>query len=169
MRVLVTYFSKTGNTRKVAEAIFEEVPGPKEIKVLDEVKGLEGFDLSFVGFPILQFGPPPQIRTFIEKQAIGSNLAFFITHASWRSPELGIMLDSWLKKCRAAASDANLIGIFDCQGELSQASADLFLASGIPQIRYFGSLRPMTLGHPDTTDLENARKFAREIIRSFNQ
>ena len=37
MKSLVTYMSQTGNTKKIAEAIFEELPGEKEIKPLDEV------------------------------------------------------------------------------------------------------------------------------------
>ncbi|MEI6457257.1 MAG: flavodoxin family protein [bacterium] len=164
MRILVAYYSLTGNTLKVAEAIFDEIPEPKEIKPLDEIQSLEGFDLTFVGFPILQFGPPPPIRAFLENQGQSRNIALFVTHASWRSPELSPMLDSWLRKCKAAASGVTLLGFFDCQGELSEASAELLINSEIPQIRYFGSLRHMTIGHPDITDLENARQFARDII-----
>ena len=32
MSVLVAYFSQTGNTKKVAEAIYGEIAGSKEIK-----------------------------------------------------------------------------------------------------------------------------------------
>ncbi len=32
MKVIVTYMSQTGNTKKVAEAIFQEIKGKKEIK-----------------------------------------------------------------------------------------------------------------------------------------
>jgi len=37
VKTLVTYMSKTGNTKKVAEAIFDEINGEKEIKTIDEV------------------------------------------------------------------------------------------------------------------------------------
>jgi flavodoxin len=52
MKVLVTYVSRTGNTKKVAQAIFEQVKGTKETKELQEVDTLEGYDLAFVGLPI---------------------------------------------------------------------------------------------------------------------
>ncbi len=52
MRVLVAYLSQTGNTRRVAEAIYEEIEAEKEIKPLSEVESLEGYDLAFIGFPI---------------------------------------------------------------------------------------------------------------------
>lgn len=32
MKSLVIYFSQTGNTKKVAEAIYEALPQPKELK-----------------------------------------------------------------------------------------------------------------------------------------
>ena len=48
MKVLVAYKSVTGNTKKVAEAIFNEIEGEKEIKNLKEIKGIEGYDLAFL-------------------------------------------------------------------------------------------------------------------------
>ena len=52
-----TYMSQTGNTKKIAEAIYDAIPQPKEIKRVEEVTSLEGYDLSFLGFPTLRFGP----------------------------------------------------------------------------------------------------------------
>ncbi len=40
MKVLVTYLSRTGNTRKVAQAIFEEIKDEKEIKPIADVDSL---------------------------------------------------------------------------------------------------------------------------------
>jgi hypothetical protein len=168
MKVLVTYLSQTGNTRKIAEAIFHEIREEKEIKCLDEVESLEGYDLSFIGFPIFQFGPPGNARLFLEKHSPSRNIALFVTHASWKSPELKIILESWLEKCRVPAAKANLIGFYDCQGELSAEAAESFINSGIAQISMFGTLRPMTLGHPDPAEIENARTFAREVMNRMN-
>jgi len=168
MKILVVYFSQTGNTRKVAEAIFEVIEANKEIKPLEEIQSLEGYDLTFIGFPVLQFGPPRRVRIFLEQNSKGKNVALFATHASWNSPELAPLLEAWLQKCKVPAAEANLVGFFDCQGELSESSASQFLKSDYPQLRHFGSLRPMTLGHPDPNDLENARLFARETISWFH-
>ena len=45
MKVLVAYKSQTGNTRKIAEAIFGEIQEEKEIKRIADVDSLEGYDL----------------------------------------------------------------------------------------------------------------------------
>ena len=49
-RILVTYQSQTGNTKKVATAIFDALPEPKEVKPIREVESLEDYDLIFLGF-----------------------------------------------------------------------------------------------------------------------
>ena len=41
--------SQTGNTKKVAEAISQEIRGEEEIKPMSEVSDLDGCDLAFVG------------------------------------------------------------------------------------------------------------------------
>jgi flavodoxin len=50
-RVLVAYMTSTGNTKKIAEAIYSEIATEKEIKPVREVQNLEGYDLAFLGFP----------------------------------------------------------------------------------------------------------------------
>ena len=81
MKTLVTYMSQSGNTKKVAEAIYGELDGEKEIKALSEVKSLEGYDLAFIGFPVLQFDIPPKVRSFLTDNTKGKNIAIFMTHA----------------------------------------------------------------------------------------
>jgi flavodoxin len=82
LKMLVTYMSKTGNTKKVAEAIYGEIECEKEIKPSDEVNSLDGYDLAFLGFPIHSFGPDKKAKRFLEEQTKGKRIAFFITHAS---------------------------------------------------------------------------------------
>jgi len=161
MKVLVAYFSQTGKTKSVAEAIFESIGGEKELKKLDEVDSLEGYDLSFIGFPIIAFGPAKEGKEFLEQKAAGKKVALFITHAA---PEDQEGVEAWLDKCREAASSAELVGFFHCQGELSEAIANVLLKSDNPMMRSFGERRSETIGQPDETRLQRAREFAREVM-----
>ena len=68
MKVLVTYFSQTGNTKKIAEAIFDEIQTEKEIKPLKDVENLESYDFAFIGFPVHGFGPTKKAADFIKKE-----------------------------------------------------------------------------------------------------
>lgn len=161
MKSLVAYFSQTGNTRKVAEAIFGELPEPKEIRELGEVESLEGCDLCFIGFPVIAFGPAQQGREFLENKADGRDVALFITHAA---PEREAEEEGWLENCRQAAAGAELIGFFHCQGELAAPVMEALLKSDNEVLRAFGERGPETKGQPDETRLERARAFAREVL-----
>ena len=161
MSVLVAYFSQTGNTKKVAEAIYGEIGEPKEIKELAAVENLEAHDLSFIGFPIQAFGAAKPAKEFLAAHGAGKKVALFITHAS---PEDSEPLEEWLAACKEAAADSDLVGVFNCQGELAESIADLLANSDDPQIRAFSEGRSETVGQPDASRLERARGFAREIM-----
>ena len=160
MKTLVTYMSQTGKTKKVAEAIYSELTGEKEIKPISEVKNLEGYDLAFIGFPILQFDVPPVVKTFLSANTKDKNIAIFMTHAV---PEGFEAIHSWTGSYEKAAVGANILGAFDCQGELAQPVIDMLLKSDDPQMKAFGEIGPSTKGQPDQSRLQKAKEFAKNI------
>ena len=165
MKTLVTYVSNTGNTKKVADAIFEELPGEKEIKEVSEVTaGLEGYDLTFVGFPINAFGPNPKARDFLEKQTAGHRIAIFMTHGA---PDDHEDVQEWMEKAKHDAAGAEVVGIFNCQGEVDPAVVDFLLKSDDPKLREFGEAAPLTKGQPDESRLQKARSFARKVVEKL--
>ena len=161
MKVLVTYMSQTGNTKKVAEAIYGEITEVKEIRELNDVENLNDYDFAFIGFPIHAFGPAEPAKKFLEAHSAGKRIALFITHAA---PEESEEVKGWLKTSQEASSKAELVNMFDCQGELAPAIMDMLLKSDDPKMRGFGELGPLTKGQPDETRLERARIFARETV-----
>jgi flavodoxin len=161
MKVLVAYQSVSGNTKKVAEAIYGEINADKELKAISELNGLGGYDLCFIGFPIHAYGPANDTKVFLESNSAGKNIALFITHASHEDEPL---IEPWLDACRAAAIGANIVGLFHCRGELAQNVAEMMTGSGDPQLADWAGQREDTLGQPDAERLERARQFAREVM-----
>ena len=156
MKVLVAYMSQTGNTKKVAEAIYGAIPQPKEMKRVEDVTSLEGYDLSFLGFPMHKFGPDKKAKTFLETHVKDRTIAFFITHMS---PEDAPPLQGWIQKFRDAAVGANIVGVFNCQGQASRLIKILML---IPLV--FMRQADTSQSQPDAARLERARTFANEIM-----
>ena len=81
MKILVIYDSYFGNTKKVAEAMFELIKEYGEIASVKEYK-LEGkYDLIVIGSPTRAFSPTKEIGTFAKKLTSKqvSNVAFFDT------------------------------------------------------------------------------------------
>ncbi len=160
MKTLVTYFTQTGTTEKVARAIYEAIGGDKEIKELGEVESLDGFDLSFVGFPMHAGGPAQAGKDFLAARAQGKKVALFVLHASY---DEGPGVAEAIEKCQEAAVGTELVGLFHCRGELSEQIAEFMMNSGREELVEWGSRRNETVGFPDEDCLERARDFARRI------
>ncbi|APH39441.1 flavodoxin family protein [Methanohalophilus halophilus] len=161
MKVLVTYITRTGNTKKVAEAIYDEIDEQKEMKPLDEVNSLDGYDLTFIGFPINQLYPPEKAQKFLNNQTSGRDSALFMTHGV---PEgTGLILD-WISTAKEMASGANIIDIFNCQGKVARKVLDILQNSDDPEMRAFANMCVLAKEQPDRIRLQKAREFARSIV-----
>ena len=66
MKVLVTYYSQTGNTEKLARSIYEAIHVEKELHPIQEVNSVEGFDVIFVGFPVHAHSVPAKALPFFK-------------------------------------------------------------------------------------------------------
>jgi len=161
MKALVTYASNTGQTKKVADAIYDELEGDKEIVEIANAGDLDSYDVIFVGFPIIAFGANPVAKEFLENNAAGRQIAIFITHGAH---EDGPELPGWLNNCKTAAAGAVVLGVFNCQGEVDDNVIELLLKSDDPMMRQFGEQGPSTKGQPDAARLDKARDFARSIM-----
>ncbi|WP_406661696.1 flavodoxin family protein [Methanolobus sp. ZRKC3] len=160
MKTLVTYMTQTGNTQRIAEAIFDEIAGEKDIKEIKDASNFEGYDLVFVGFPILQFNVPANVSKFVSENAAGKNIAFFMTHGV---PEGFEAIKSWTGSLEDVAAGGNLLGTFECQGEIAQNVLDMLEKSDDPEMKAFAELGPGAKGQPDEAHVQKAKEFAKEI------
>ena len=91
MKALVSYYSDTGNTKKVADAIYDAIEeSEKEICLATEASNLSDYDLIFCGFPVQSMGLPAKMEAFVKKIPERKNVAFFATHGSLRGDELAV-------------------------------------------------------------------------------
>ena len=77
-----------------------------------------------------------------------------------------------MDKCREAAGGADLVGMFDCMGELSEQVADFLVKSADPIMRSFGERRGETLGNrtrPDCNGPGNSPQRSWVRRESFNE
>ena len=86
MKTLVVYYSRTGNTKKIAEEIAqklgadtEELIDQKNLTEIDTlIKNPDDYDVVIIGTPIWAGGITPAIRTYLSIHKIKKS-AFFIT------------------------------------------------------------------------------------------
>ena len=135
MKIAVRYYTKGGNTKRLAEAVAKAV-GVEALPISTPVN--EPVDILFLGNSYYAFTIDPEVRTFIkglDKNKVGKIVNF----------GSAAMLNSTYKKVKA---EADKVGIpmdereFHCKGEFK----------GIHK------------GKPDESDMKAAADFARKIV-----
>jgi len=163
MKVLVTYFTQTGNTEKVARAVFNAIDVEKEILPLDEVKTVQGYDIVFVGFPVISHSlpltVPPKVQPFIKNLPAEQKVAFFSTHGSLRVGQLPIQA---VEDALGLAAGKKVLGHFLCRGRVNPRIIDAIMKQ--PQNRAWAEEARTADGHPDAADLKDAGAFAEAMI-----
>lgn len=136
MKVAVRYYTKTGNTKRLAEAIARAV-GTEALPISTPVT--EPVDLLFLGNSYYAFSIDPEVKDFVrglDRKLVGKIVNF----------GSAAMLNSTYKKVKA---EADRVGIpmdereFHCKGEFK----------GIHK------------GKPDAEDLKAAAEFAKAIVK----
>ena len=169
-KTLIAYCSQTGNTRKIAESIWQGIPDNKELKKISDIESLDEYGLIFIGFPIYNFEPIRQAKDFIQKRLSGKKIALFMTMALTSAPSneqtVGLY-NLTISNCKMYADGATLLGIFDSPGELSENAATALINSNDPQLRMFGMMRDFSIGLPNEKNLKDAEIFAKEIYSQY--
>jgi hypothetical protein len=90
----------------------------------------------------------------------GTKVALFVTHGA---PENEPEVPEWMARFKQAAANAELVGIFDCQGQLAKSAKFIMSISPNKKLRA-DAKRDNSAGQPDDTRLDKARSFARETM-----
>jgi len=160
MKVLVTYFSETGNTEKLAKGIFEAVESPnKKILPIQEVAEVEVYDLVFIGFPVHAHSVPGKVEAFAKRLSEGQKVAYFATHGSMRGGELAVTA---FYHALGIAQNAAVLGTFGCRGKVKQKIIDGLMDK--IEHRAWALEAQSAAGHPDEADLEDARDWTDRIM-----
>ncbi|MBI0583034.1 MAG: hypothetical protein ISF22_02270 [Methanomassiliicoccus sp.] len=157
----MTYISRSGNTRTVAEAAYSGLEGSKDLRPIEEVEDVEGYDLVLLGFPVVGEGAPGKARRFIKK-AGRKRIALLVTHGM--PAEMDAFADV-IPNCQAAAGAAELVGTYHCQGAMVSWMPKVLRLHPYGYVRRWARMNGSShgAGHPDGADLEGARAFAAEM------
>ena len=165
MKTLVTYYSESGNTEKVAKAIYESLEATdNEITKITEEKNFDDYDVIFVGFPVHSSSVPPKAEKCIKRIPEGKMLALFGTHGSLQGGPLAI---SAFHYAITLAPGANIIGTFGCRGEVKASLLEGLMNKA--EYRFWALEAQSAAGHPDDADFEDAKQFAKQMLVKAEQ
>jgi flavodoxin/NAD-dependent dihydropyrimidine dehydrogenase PreA subunit len=151
MKAIIVYFSQTGNTKQIAQAIQKGMKPKMEtcdmvkLKELD-TKDLAKYDLIGLGSPVWRLGAPNNIVAFLNKlPSLKGKLGFvFCTH--------GALPIGFMKR---------VVPLLQSKGMTVIGFNDWYGGCFLPYLP-----NPyLTDGHPDEIDLKEARAWGREIAQ----
>ena len=160
MKALVVYSSRTGNTRKIAEAIAAVLPGC-EIHPVESAPAPEGYDLVAVGYWVDKGMPDAKARAYLENLR-GVRAALFGTLGAWPDSEHA---RDCIRKSEALLKEPErgntVMGSFICQGKvdprvvemMNKVAADVHPMTPERKARLEEAAR-----HPDDTDRARAKE-----------
>ena len=134
MKIAIRYYTKTGNTKKLAEAIGSAIN--VEPKTVDEPL-TEDVDILFLGSAVYAAGISGQIKDF--NKNINVNVGQVVNFSS------AALIESTYKQVKGEVEAKGL-----------KMSEDEFHCRG--------AFKLVHRGHPDDNDLKNAQEFAKRII-----
>jgi len=172
LKILITFFSNTGNTEKVANSLKDGLTDYDVdiIPVKDvEPKTLNSYDIVFLGSGVYASRIEKSVLTLIKEAGpnLPAKLAYFCTHASLK------LYQEPFKQITNLIKDHNceIIGEFDCVGENLGIPLDTQLAmlERLPEEPREKAKkdRENIKGRPNKTDLENAKIFAITLIKNL--
>ena len=117
MKALVVYSSRTGNARKIAEAIAAVLPGC-EIHPVESAPAPEGYDLVAVGYWVDKGMPDAQAKAYLETVR-DANVALFGTLGAWPdSDHARDCIAQGEALVNAPERRNRVIGTYLCQGKV---------------------------------------------------
>jgi flavodoxin len=83
MKACVLYLSRTGNTKRFAEAIAESIQSPIFDVEASDPSSFKDYDLLLIGTPVTGFNAAPQVTLFVKKlpEGSGKHTILFCTYA----------------------------------------------------------------------------------------
>ncbi|MEM2146890.1 MAG: flavodoxin family protein [Candidatus Jordarchaeaceae archaeon] len=174
MKILVTYFTETGNTGKIAQAIFDEVSKvhKAELKKIEEVSAdsFSQYNLIFIGTPCQMGDLAAPVKKLLDAlpRSPKYKIAGFFTHGAppEEKEDYEKCFTTFNKVCQE--KQIGYLGCFECQGfptpKIHQIVTDyLIKRKGYTEERVKQRFE-RSKEHPNREDEKNARKFTQKVL-----
>lgn len=170
MKTIVLYSTRTGNTKKVAEAIAEALPaGTPCLSVKEAPADIDRYDCVFLGFWVDR-GTADKDSQDMLKQLTNKHVAIFATlGADPKSEHAAKSLDNG---AAFLSEGVHVACTFICQGAVDPKLIEMMykqFPAGHPHGKSpeRDALHAEAAKHPDAADLENAKAFAADVMKKL--
>lgn len=170
MKILVTYSSKTGNTKQVAEAVLKGLPAGTKIYPVEEAPSPDGYDLIYAGFWVDKGRPDKKASEYL-RSVKNKNVMVFFTLGADPDSKHADDCESEAGACVGEGSEVR--GSFRCMGKLSPCLIEMMenLPPDHPHAPDEARRKrwEKASSHPDINDLNSAALWAGETYKKANK
>lgn len=167
-KFLIVYSSHTGNTKKVAEALYEEAPDGSFLAKAEDMPSASGFDAVFAGYWIDRGGPDSQAAAFL-KTIHHQKVVLFETLGADPASEHAV--NGLANGAVCLSEDNRVVGTFSVQGAIDPNLIEKMKSMGANNPhnaqRMADSIQKAAF-HPNEQDLNKAREYMRNFKHFFD-
>ncbi len=150
MKSLILYSSQSGNTQKLAKAIYDNIDGQKDIYPIDEAPSFgQNYDLVAVGFWLQAGKPDPKTLEFLGKCKSEAQILLFATHGAAKGSDHA---KNAMDYAVNLVNGAQVVGTFSCQGEVNPKVLEKVRQKETPPVWLKDADKAK--GHPDAADIQ---------------
>lgn len=162
MRIAIFYQSKSGNTKAIAEEIYDCLYGEEvTLHDIDKTTVIPKADIYFVGFGVHNYNCSMGVVDFFE-ELDRPNLALFMTSGLLPTEKYKDKISENVKVW--LPDECNLIASYMCQGKTEAQVQEIIISKYKEAEDELIKMFEEGANHPNYEDISNARKFARFVV-----
>lgn len=168
-KILVVYSSRTGNTQKVAEAMYHTAEDRCVLKKVEEAGNIEEYDLIFIGYWVDKGGPDEATQKFL-RTLRGKKIVLFQTLGA--APDSDHALGCFGNAGKYLSEDNHVLGALSIWGAVDPKLIEVMMKNPAGHVHAPSPERiarwKAASTHPDATDLEKAAACMRRYVDMFD-
>lgn len=162
MKYAVLYQSNTGNTKKIAEAIFDEINTEEKVLVdIYDMSHLPKADVYFVGFAVCDHSCSLSVMEALDSLE-DSKVALFATCGFYPVEKYKYIIEknmqAWINE------DVEYLGMYLCQGRVQHSQQVKFINGTSYAKDIIHEMFDKGESHPDEEDILSAKEFVRSVL-----
>jgi flavodoxin len=158
MKSLIVYSSQSENTKKLADTIYKNLQGEKDIFPVDDAPSNKGYDLIFVGFWLMAGKPDPKSSEYLAKLGKDDRLFLFATHGAAQGSD---HVKNAVDHAIGLTNESFIANVFTCQGEVNPKVLAKVKQKPEPPV-WIGDA-DQAVGHPSEADFSALKKIITQL------
>lgn len=169
MKVLIAYSSRTGNTRRVAEALAKAAPEGSLLARVEDTPPTDGFDVIFAGYWLDRGGPDAKAKEFLHSLH-GKHIVLFETMGA--DPRSEHAYTGFANAGTALSPDNQIVGVFAMQGAVDPALLEMMRKMPEGSAHHSAQMEQTVkeaAKHPNAEDLKQAETYMKQFIETYGR